>query len=115
MSFLVKACTEFSAAHSIKGHPRCGRVHGHNYRVCVWLREDEPMGIDLDDLEKWLRVNVFERFDHRYLNELLGRETVTSEDLAVIVARGLAESFGDRVERVEVCETRDLCVEYSPR
>jgi len=111
--FLVRACTEFSAAHRIEGHPRCGRIHGHNYRVCIWLREDRVMGIDLDELEEWLRRNVFMRFDHQFLNEVLGKETVTSEDLALLIAEELEKTYGGRIERVEVCETRDLCVELS--
>ncbi|WP_236698195.1 6-pyruvoyl trahydropterin synthase family protein [Pyrodictium occultum] len=117
--FRVKACTMFSAAHRIEGHPRCGRVHGHNYRVCIVLREDRPMGIDLDELEKWLRENVYSKFDHRYLNSVLAEgggelPVVTSEDLAVLVARGLEERFPGRVELVEVCETEDLCASYQP-
>lgn len=113
LGFLVKACTEFSAAHRIAGHPRCGRIHGHNYHVCIWLHEDEPMGIDLDDLEEWLRVNVFEKLDHRFLNEVFGKDTITSEDLALFIAGELEKSYGGRVERVEVCETSNLCVEYT--
>ncbi len=110
----VRACVEFSAAHRIEGHPRCGRIHGHNYRACIVLREERPMEIDLDELEEWLRRNVFERFDHRFLNELLGRETVTSEDLAEMIAGELSRLYPGRVKRVEVCETRDLCAAYVP-
>jgi len=114
--FIVKACTVFSAAHKIEGHPRCGNIHGHNYRVCVGVLENKPLDVDLDELEAWLHKNVFERFDHKYLNELLGegrvRPTVTSEDLAVIIAEELEKAFPKRVVYVEVCETGDLCVEY---
>jgi 6-pyruvoyl-tetrahydropterin synthase len=28
----------FSASHWIKGHPRCGRPHGHRWRVAVTIR-----------------------------------------------------------------------------
>lgn len=119
MGFYVRACTVFSAAHRIEGHPRCGRIHGHNYRVCVWLREARPMEIDLDELEAWLRRNVFERFDHQYLNEALaggGDElpSVTSEELARLVAEELSKRYPGRVLRVEVCETSDLCAGYEP-
>jgi len=114
MGLYVRACVEFSAAHRIAGHPRCGRVHGHNYLVCVWVEEAEPMEVDLDFLEEWLHRNVFERFDHRFLNELLGLETVTSEDIARLVAEGLDGVFPGRVRRVEVCETERLCAGYEP-
>lgn len=112
--YYVRACTSFSAAHRIEGHPRCGRIHGHNYRACIWLREEKVMDIDLDYLEEWLRRNVFERFDHRFLNEVLGVATVTSEDLARLIAEGLEEEFPGRVLRVEVCETENLCAGYEP-
>jgi 6-pyruvoyltetrahydropterin/6-carboxytetrahydropterin synthase len=111
MKMLVRACIEFSAAHRIAGHPRCGRVHGHNYRVCVWLRESKPMEVDLDDLAGWLEREVYNRLDHTYLNDVFGRETVTSEDLAQWVWEVLEKAFKGRVERVEVCETGSLCVE----
>ena len=118
----MKACTMFSAAHRIEGHPRCGRVHGHNYRLCIWLREEEPMEIDLDVLEEWLRREVYGRMDHQYLNRVLapllggGEElgTVTSEDIARLVAGWLEELYPGRVIRVEVCETPDLCASYEP-
>ncbi|NOZ89190.1 MAG: hypothetical protein GXO15_04610 [Crenarchaeota archaeon] len=121
--YWVRACISFSAAHRIEGHPRCGRVHGHNYRVCVWLREEEPMDIDLDELWEWLRLNVYEVMDHQYLNQVLASRlgggsgelpTVTSEDIARLVAAGLEERWPGRLLRVEVCETGDLCAGYEP-
>ena len=114
--FIVRACTEFSAAHRIKGHPRCGRIHGHNYRVCVGVSEEKPLEVDLDALEEWLEEHVYNRFDHQYLNRLLGGEkeldTVTSEDLARIIAEELEKAFPRRLVYVEVCETDELCIEY---
>jgi len=114
VGYYVRACVEFSAAHRIEGHPRCGRIHGHNYTVCIWLDEDKPMDIDLDYLEDWLHRRVFERFDHQLLNQVLGAETVTSEDLARLVAEELGQEFPGRVRRVEVCETARLCAGYEP-
>jgi hypothetical protein len=43
---------------------------------------------------------------------VLGAETVTSEQLAELIAGWLEESYGGRVVRVEVCETSELCVSY---
>ena len=113
-TYSVMACTEFSAAHRIEGHPRCGRIHGHNYRVCVEIAEDEPMGIDLDYLQEWLRANVYEAFDHQYLNEVFGSSRVTSEDIARDIADRLPEKLRERLIALIVCETRDLCVVYRP-
>lgn len=119
MAFHVKACTEFSAAHRIEGHPRCGRIHGHNYRVCVTVAEQEPLEVDLDELEEWLHREVYMVLDHQYLNEVLSKTTrdlprVTAEELAEVIAAKLSERFGERVVAIEVCETRNLCIEYKP-
>ena len=117
VSFILKACTVFSAAHTIHGHKRCGRIHGHNYRVCIWVSEREPLEIDLDYLEEWLRENVYKKFDHQYLNQLLGgREAtgITAEYIAEYIASMLEKDLPGRVLRVEVCETNELCAIYKP-
>jgi len=117
--YKVKACITFSAAHRIAGHPRCGRIHGHNYRVCITVLESRVMEVDLDVLEEWLKRSVFERFDHQYLNELLGGGTeldsVTSEELAEIIAREFEKFMPGKLVEVEVCETDNLCVRYEPK
>ena len=45
------AC-KFSAAHFLAGHPKCGRLHGHNYHVRVRLSgELDSNGMVVDFLE----------------------------------------------------------------
>ena len=63
----------FSAAHRIEGHPKCGRLHGHNYKVIVEVRrrdrdsvDDKGMVIDFGDLDNVVKP-IINRFDHRYL------------------------------------------------
>jgi 6-pyruvoyltetrahydropterin/6-carboxytetrahydropterin synthase len=60
----------FAAAHRLEGHPKCGRLHGHNYKVtvsvCTYPDNKTGMIIDygsLDDLVKPI-INLF---DHRYI------------------------------------------------
>jgi len=37
--FELRVGTDFSAAHSIRGHKgRCAKLHGHNWKVEVFLR-----------------------------------------------------------------------------
>lgn len=63
----------FSAAHRIEGHAKCGRLHGHNYRVDVTVTE--TMGSSLDaygfvlDFGVISRIvkPILEEWDHRYM------------------------------------------------
>lgn len=61
---------EFSASHFIIGHPKCGRLHGHNYIVNVSLEGflNETTGMILDFTEVKSRVkNCIDKFDHKVL------------------------------------------------
>ena len=66
----------FEAAHRLphvpEGH-KCARLHGHNYRVQVFVAGDElqdsGMLIDFGDVRRECR-EAMSCFDHRYLNEL---------------------------------------------
>jgi len=60
---------EFSAAHRIEGHPKCGRMHGHNYRVTVGITADSLMGgmiLDYGEMDKVIKP-IIEQFDHHYM------------------------------------------------
>lgn len=78
----------FEAAHRLphvpEGH-KCGRLHGHSYRVEVHVEGDiDPstgMVIDFADVKtafEPLRLQL----DHYYLNEIEGLDNPTSENLA---------------------------------
>lgn len=60
----------FSAAHRIEGHPKCGRLHGHNYVVTVQLfgirDADTGMLLDYGLLDEVVKP-LIDSFDHRYI------------------------------------------------
>lgn len=64
----------FCAAHTIPGHPKCGRLHGHNYRVEITLtanQVDSTNGMLLDYAELSRIANpIIDPLDHRYLTTL---------------------------------------------
>jgi 6-pyruvoyltetrahydropterin/6-carboxytetrahydropterin synthase len=84
----------FEAAHSLPyvcdGH-KCGRVHGHSYRVTVRVRgEVQTSGQEAGMVVDFARVDAVAReLDHRTLNEVDGLENSTSELLAAWVVRRL--------------------------
>jgi len=78
----------FESAHLLPlvppGH-KCGRLHGHSFRVRVGVRGVPGAGtgwvMDFADLKSaWTPLH--EILDHRYLNEIPGLENPTSEILA---------------------------------
>jgi 6-pyruvoyltetrahydropterin/6-carboxytetrahydropterin synthase len=83
-------CKDFSfaAAHAIRGHTGgCENLHGHNYRVRVYLRarrlDGLGMVLDFADL-KAIMQEVLGPFDHRVLNEVkpFDERNTTAELLA---------------------------------
>ncbi|CCH29405.1 6-carboxytetrahydropterin synthase QueD [Actinosynnema sp. NPDC047251] len=79
----------FEAAHRMpevpEGH-KCGRLHGHSYRVTVRLEGAvEPKAgwvVDFGEVKAAFKP-LEERLDHHYLNEVDGLSNPTSENLAV--------------------------------
>jgi 6-pyruvoyltetrahydropterin/6-carboxytetrahydropterin synthase len=121
-------CKDFSfaAAHAIRGHTGgCENLHGHNYRVRVYLRarrlDGLGMVLDFADL-KAIMQEILGPFDHRVLNEVppFDERNPTAEVLAEHVydevSRRLAKSAGGRIRaaRVEVWENDTSCAAYEP-
>lgn len=59
-------------AHSLPGHPKCGQLHGHTYRVEIVIEGETNGGmvVDFADLKAQAR-EVFGRYDHRNWNDFL--------------------------------------------
>lgn len=76
----------FSASHFLEGLPtdhKCGRLHGHSYRVRLELSgECDPIGfiIDYGELD-WVRNLIDTQLDHRHLNDALDVNP-TAENIA---------------------------------
>ncbi len=78
----------FEAAHRLPnvrpGH-KCGRLHGHSFRVEVHVRGDVDAQsgwvLDFADIKEAFKP-LFEQLDHNYLNEIEGLSNPTSEVLS---------------------------------
>ena len=64
-------------AHHLPGHPRCGTVHGHTYKVELTIEGESRKGmvIDFADLKSTLRETLAS-YDHRSLNDFLDYPSV---------------------------------------
>lgn len=68
----------FSAAHRLEGHPKCGRLHGHNYSVVVELGvevTDHGMVLDYGELDDYVKP-IIDSYDHRYIVSRDNRDSV---------------------------------------
>ena len=81
--------TEFiDCAHFLPGHPKCGQVHGHTYRVDVAIEGEHNQGmvIDFNELKGKTR-EVLARYDHRHWNDVL--EFPSVENICELLSRDL--------------------------
>jgi len=78
----------FEAAHflpNVKDDHKCKRLHGHSYHVTIFVKgetsKSEGWVIDFSELKKYFKP-IYNKLDHRFLNDIEGLENPTSENLA---------------------------------
>jgi 6-pyruvoyltetrahydropterin/6-carboxytetrahydropterin synthase len=106
---------EFSAAHALRGYRgKCENLHGHNWKVEVYVRgerlDEIGMLVDFTRLKSVTR-EVMRYLDHQNLNELKPFDTElnpSSEHIAGFILHRIAGEINDdriRVYKVRVWET----------
>ncbi len=109
----------FSASHQLlhlpESHP-CSRMHGHNYVVIVELASEtlNEVGFvrdyrELDDLKRY----IDDTLDHHHLNDILGDNNVTAEQIAKHLY-DWCKSRWEEVTAVKIKETPRTTAEYRP-
>jgi len=95
MKMELRKSFQFEAAHLLPRLPKshkCRRLHGHSFKVEVVVTGecDPKLGwlMDYADITKAFRP-IWEKLDHRHLNEVRGLENPTSEEIAVWIWRRL--------------------------
>jgi len=98
------------------GH-KCSRVHGHSYKV------ELTVSGPVDDATGWLVdfqvmddawAALYDRFDHRNLNDVPGLENSTCENIAIFVWRAVRKTV-PQLSAVAIWETFDSrCVYRGP-
>jgi len=90
---------QFHAAHHIAGHPKCGKTHGHTYRVEVIVPAERCF--DFAEIKVALK-QVLMLFDHKDLGDC------TCEEIAAEIFRTM--QYHIPVVRVTVWETESCGV-----
>ena len=109
--FEVMVERNFSSAHQLRGYRgKCENLHGHNYRIEIFVRGSRlnHIGLLVDFVElKAAADDVVLYLDHRNINELppFDRElNPSAENLARYILERIAARIDD--ERVQVYKVR---------
>jgi 6-pyruvoyltetrahydropterin/6-carboxytetrahydropterin synthase len=107
----------FDAAHALRGYRGpCENLHGHSWRVQVFLKGDKlnKIGIlvDFKDLKAKLK-KVLNQFDHQNLNALplFKKQNPSCENLARIIFEKLKRAL-PQLEKVTVWESRQTSASF---
>ena len=76
-------------AHYLPGHPKCGQLHGHTYKIEMIIEGEkgaDGMVVDFDRIKADLG-SVLGEYDHRSLNDFLEYPSV--ENLCELLRAGL--------------------------
>lgn len=114
MRMELRKTFQFEAAHRLPRLPRdhkCRRLHGHSFQVEIVVSGDcDPrLGWVMDYAEIGAAFRpLWEKLDHRYLNQVRGLENPTSENLAAWIWRRLKPTLPQLTEVVvtETCTAR---------
>lgn len=80
----------FDAAHFIEGHPTCGQLHGHTWKLEVELLDCElqPNGMVIDfKVFGGIVKDVIIKLDHKVINEVI------EDHVPIVTAETLAKYF----------------------
>jgi 6-pyruvoyltetrahydropterin/6-carboxytetrahydropterin synthase len=119
--FELKIITQFAAAHRLLNFQgKCEQLHGHNWKVEVFLRAArlDSAGLVRDFGEiKAITHEVLNGLDHHYLNELFPfkEENPSSEHIARYLFHELSRRLNDdraQVSKISVWESDSACATY---
>jgi len=119
----LKVLTNFSSAHYLRNfNGKCESLHGHNWRVEIWVAamELDEIGLVLDfGVIKSFANEIMDQIDHKCLNDLspFKEKNPTSENIAYYIYEQIKQKLDDnriKVTRIGVWESDTSCAFYQP-
>ena len=120
--YTLKIITDFASAHTLRDYPgACARMHGHNWKVEVYVTGTrlgkDGLLIDFALIKKQTE-QALEEMDHKFLNDLEVFKDLnpSSENIARHIFRSLSNELNNenvRVSRVTAWESDNACATYS--
>ncbi len=115
--YKIKVELYFSSAHFLRGYRgKCEDLHGHNWKVEVYVQARKPdkigMVMDFKDLKMELN-KVLEKLDHKCLNDLayFKKFNPTSENIAQYIYNNLKPAVKG-LKSITVWESHNSCASH---
>ena len=107
----------FDAAHRLNGYKgKCANLHGHTWKVEVFVISDKlneiGMLIDFENLREKVK-EITKKLDHSFLNDFKEIGNPTSENIARYIFKKLKDSLKNvNLEKVRIWESPSSWCEY---
>ena len=95
----------FSHEKNLEIYDKCTNCHGHNFNLFVTVKSEiDPetgMVMNFKELKRIVREHVYDKMDHKYLNEDIAEfKTImpTAENIAVVIWQWLLPELPNLVE-----------------
>ena len=91
----VGVIDHLDCAHFLPGHPKCGSLHGHTYKVELVVEGEVRQGMVMDfaDLKQSMR-EILVQYDHKSWNDFLDYPSV--ENICQLLHKQLHDRFAFR-------------------
>jgi 6-pyruvoyltetrahydropterin/6-carboxytetrahydropterin synthase len=118
----LKIITQFGAAHQLKNTGgECENLHGHNWKIEVYVEGDrlDKNGLLIDfKILKQETLKIIDKLDHKFLNELdwFKDMSPTSENISKRIYDLVGQKIntpGIKVSRVTTWESDTACATYT--
>ena len=96
----------FDGAHYLNNYDgKCTNLHGHTWRVEVWVRGDDTQLNEVGILFDFTEVKqLHEMFDHKLVNDVI-KTNPTAEHIAMFIYKHLKSTHPNLQFKVRVYET----------
>ncbi|MDY6856909.1 MAG: 6-carboxytetrahydropterin synthase QueD [Thermodesulfobacteriota bacterium] len=111
----------FSAAHSLREYGgKCESIHGHNFRVDVYVKasklDSTGLSIDFHILKKKTQI-ILDELDHKNLNDIpyFVKTNPSSENIAAYLFHQLKNKLNHEnvsIHKVDIWESESSCASY---
>lgn len=115
--YRLRVETSFDAAHKIIGYEgKCSRLHGHTWKVEVFVVGEKlnEIGLLIDYAKIKEKLDeVIVKLDHSFLNDFKEIGNPTCENIARYIFERLKDLLDVKLEKVRVWESHESYAEYS--
>jgi 6-pyruvoyltetrahydropterin/6-carboxytetrahydropterin synthase len=117
----LKIISNFASAHQLRGfHGGCENLHGHNWKVEVFVSgeklQDDGLLVDFK-IMKQKTEKILDGLDHKFLNDLEPFTTLnpSSENISRFLFESLSKELNTdqmRISKITVWESENACASY---